>query len=60
MSKEKITADLEEAKELVALYTSLGRAYMNMGLKAKAYQLRSEAIAQQSRVLNLESLLKGI
>ncbi len=60
MSKEKITADLEEARELVKLYTSLGRAYMNMGLRAKAYDKKTEAIAQQSRVLNLESLLKVI
>ena len=60
MNKEKITADLNEAKELVQLYVGLGEVYMKMGNKAKAYDKRAEAIAQQSRVLNLEALLKAI
>jgi hypothetical protein len=60
MNKEKITADLNEAKELVQLYVGLGEVYMKIGNKAKAYDKRAEAIAQQSRVLNLEALLKAI
>tara|TARA_R110000764_G_scaffold135632_1_gene223596 strand:- start:618 stop:800 length:183 start_codon:yes stop_codon:yes gene_type:complete len=60
MSKEKITADLNEAKDLVQLYVDLGEVYMKIGNRAKAYEKRADAIAQQSRVLNLEALLKAI
>lgn len=59
MNKDKITADLIEANQLVALYAKLGETYMAIGKRDLAYAKREEAIAFQSKAKNLEALLKA-
>lgn len=56
---QKLEAELAEAQQLVQLYAKLGETYMAIGQRDKAYAKRAEAIAQQSRVLTIQAVLKS-